>query len=99
MGEVWHVPSAETITTRQLLQIVFEELGKTCKIKTTPRSIVSILALFHPMMKEIKEILYEFEQPFVVDHGKFVREFGNFATTSHQEAVKRTINWYRKMVQ
>ncbi|MEW9699266.1 SDR family oxidoreductase [Paenibacillus sp. SI8] len=98
VGEVWHMPSAETITTRQLLQLLFHELGKDCKVTASSRGIVSILSLFHPMMREIKEILYEFEQPFIVDHSKFVREFGNFATTSHKEAIKNTVNWYRNMV-
>lgn len=97
LGEVWHIPSAETITTRQLLQLVFDELGTNCKVRASSRSVVSILSMFHPMMKEIKEIFYEFERPFIVDHSKFAGEFGGHHTTPHKEAVRQTINWYRSM--
>ncbi|CRK85208.1 SDR family oxidoreductase [Neobacillus massiliamazoniensis] len=98
LGEVWHIPSADTITTRQLLQLLFDELGSDCKVRTSSRGVVSILSLFHPMMKEIKEIFYEFERPFVVDHIKFVREFGDHATTPHKEAVRHTVSWYRNIL-
>lgn len=98
LGEVWHIPSADTITTRQLLQLLFDELESDCKVRASSRGVVSILSLFHPMMKEIKEIFYEFERPFVVDHSKFVREFGDHSTTTHKEAVRQTISWYRNWV-
>lgn len=98
LGESWHIPSAATITTGQLLQMIFEELGLKPKVRASTRGMVSVLSLFHPMMREIKEIMYEFEQPFIVDHGKFVEAFGEFATTPHQEAVRRTLDWYRSVV-
>lgn len=53
LGEVWHFPSAETITTRQLLQLLFDELGSDCKVRVSSRGVVSILSLFHPVMREI----------------------------------------------
>ncbi len=86
LGESWHIPSAETITTGQLLQMIFDELGVKSKVRASTRGMVSLLSLFIPMMKEIKEIMYEFEQPFIVDHGKFVEAFGEFAITPHQVA-------------
>ncbi|MBO9598671.1 MAG: NAD-dependent epimerase/dehydratase family protein [Cohnella sp.] len=98
LGESWHIPSAETITTGQLLQMIFDELGLKSKVRASTRGMVSMLSLFIPMMKEIKEILYEFEQPFIVDHGKFVEAFGEFTITPHREAVRRTLDWYRDVV-
>jgi nucleoside-diphosphate-sugar epimerase len=94
-GQTWHVPSAETVTTRDFIALVFEELGKPVKIQVTPRWLLSLLGIFNPVIRELPEILYQSEQPFVVDHSKYERAFG-FHATPHREAISRTLNWYRQ---
>ena len=46
-------------------------------------------------MREMIEMLYEFEEPFVVDHSRFARAFGDHATPL-REAVRQTVRWYKK---
>jgi nucleoside-diphosphate-sugar epimerase len=41
------------------------------------------------------EMLYEFEEPFVVDDSRFEREFGAQATPL-REAIQRAVRWYRE---
>jgi hypothetical protein len=53
-----------------------------------------MLGLFNPLLREVAEMLYEFNEPFVVDSSKFVQAFGDIAT-SHHEAVQQTLEWYR----
>ncbi|EFM09642.1 KR domain protein [Paenibacillus curdlanolyticus YK9] len=96
LGEIWHVPNAETLTTRQLLHVLFEELGAARRIRSFSRTGVSLLSLFMPVMKEFKEIMYEFEQPFIVDHGKFMAAFPHHQVTPHRTAMQRTLQWYRQ---
>lgn len=98
LGEVWHVPSAKTMTTRGMLAMLFEELGSTRKIRTSSRGMVSVIGLFHPMLRELKEVFYEFEQPFVLDHSKFLAAFGPQTTTPHEEAIRQTVRWYKQMM-
>jgi hypothetical protein len=38
--------------------------------------------------------MYEFEKPYIVDHSKFVRAFGDHSTPQ-REAVKQTVAWYK----
>jgi nucleoside-diphosphate-sugar epimerase len=45
-------------------------------------------------MRELIEMLYEFEEPFVVDHSKFEQAFGEHATRL-EEAIGETVRWYR----
>ncbi len=49
------------------------------------------------MMREVAEMLYEFEEPFIVDHTRFVQAFGNYATPLH-EAISAKVEWFRKHV-
>ena len=95
LGEVWHIPSAETLTTRQFLELVFEEAGTPFKVSVIPKVMVSILALFVPVLREMKEMLYEFEEPFIMDHSKFERVFGA-NPTPHRQAIRQTLDWFRQ---
>jgi nucleoside-diphosphate-sugar epimerase len=94
LGEVWHVPTAPTLTTRQFLQEVFAQRGMEPKVKVTPSWLLRTLGMVVPIMREIADMLYEFEHPFVVDHGKYERAFGNTATP-RKEAIRKTLDWYR----
>jgi nucleoside-diphosphate-sugar epimerase len=94
LGQVWHIPSPETVTTREFLKSVFEEAGHKPKIQAAPRILVKILGKFNPLMRELQEILYQFEEPFVMDHAKFAEAFG-FQPTPLKTAVKETVDWFR----
>jgi nucleoside-diphosphate-sugar epimerase len=93
LGEIWHIPSAETLTTRQFLDLIFAEARHTPKLRIASPLMLNFLGLFSPMMRELKEINYEFEEPFVVDHHKYERVFGS-DPTPHREAIGRTIAWF-----
>jgi nucleoside-diphosphate-sugar epimerase len=97
LGEIWHVPTAPALTTRQFVQMIFEEAGVPARMAAAPHWGIALLALFNPMMRAVREQLYQSEGPFVVDHGKFARAFGG-QTTPHREAVRQTLEWYRKRI-
>jgi nucleoside-diphosphate-sugar epimerase len=97
LGQVWHVPNPPTISQRQWMTMVFEELGKPPKMSGVSRLMMTIAGLFVPAAREIVEMMYEFEKPYIVDHSKFRRTFGEAfgEPTPHREAVRRTVAWYR----
>jgi nucleoside-diphosphate-sugar epimerase len=95
LGQTWHVPSAETITTHRFVELIFEELGRPPRIQVAPRWMLSLVGMFDPVVRELPEIMYQTEQPFVVDHSKFERAFGA-RPTPHREAIRATLDWYRQ---
>ena len=98
IGQVWHVPNAPTISTREMLNILFEELGLPPKMNGMGKLMMRIGALFIPEAAETVEMMYQFENPFVVDSAKFIAAFGDIATP-HREAIRNTIAWYRQHLQ
>ncbi len=60
--------------------------------------MIALGGLFIPEAKESVEMMYEFEQPFVVDSSKFEQPFGMKATPL-KEAVRETVAWYKKHAQ
>jgi nucleoside-diphosphate-sugar epimerase len=93
-GEVWHVPSAPTVTTRQFVELIAQQVGRRVGVQVTPSWIIRALGLVNPTLRAVAEQLYQSEGPFVVDHAKFARAFGT-ETTPHREALQRTLDWYR----
>jgi len=95
LGQVWHIPTAEPLTGRQYLQMLFAQAGLPSKLGVYTRPIMRLVALFDPMVREALEELYQFEAPFLLDGSKFTRAFG-FTPTPHREAIKQMLEWYRK---
>jgi nucleoside-diphosphate-sugar epimerase len=93
-GQAWHVPSAETLTARQFVELVETEIGRPVRVRTAGKNMMRFIGLFNPGAREIVEMMYEFEEPFVIDHGRFAAAFGN-GVTPHAEAIKETVAWYR----
>jgi nucleoside-diphosphate-sugar epimerase len=94
-GQVWHLPAAEPLTGRQFLALVYEAAGRVPKPGIVSRPMIRLVGLFKPLVRELDETLYQFEQPFVSDASKFQGVFGPFEPTPHPEAVKRTVDWFR----
>src|SRR5215207_3490056 len=95
LGQAWHLPSPETLTTRQFVEMIFEEVGKPARVQAAPKIVLRAIGLFNSGIRETIEMLYEFEEPFVVDDSKFEREFGEQATPL-RAAIQGTVRWYRE---
>ncbi len=91
---VWHLPGPETVTTRQILELVSGQVGHPVAIRSLPRLAVRALGLFNPMMRELAEMSYEFDEPFVLDTTKYQSTFGA-AATPLATAIAATVAWYQ----
>jgi nucleoside-diphosphate-sugar epimerase len=94
VGQVWHLPGPETVTTRALLDIVAVEVGHPVGIRNVPKIALRALGVFSPMMRGLAEMSYEFEQPFLLDTSKYQSTFAA-AGTPLATALAETIAWYR----
>ena len=94
VGGVWHLPGPETVTTRQLLDLVANEVGHPVGIRSLPKLAVRALGVFNPTIRELVELFYEFEEPFVLDTTKYQSTFGAQATPL-PTAIAATVAWYR----
>ena len=94
-GQVWHVPNAEAIHLNEWVKLFEKATGKKAKLAVLPKFLVRIAGLVNPLIRELYELAYQFEFPYLVDHTKYVTRFGNQAT-SHSIIVKDTIGWYEQ---
>jgi len=93
-GQVWHLPGPQTVTTRELLDLVAGEVGHQVRVRALPKVVVRALALASPLMRSLAEVSYQFDQPFVLDTSKYESVFGTTGTPL-ADAVAATVAWYR----
>lgn len=94
LGQSWHVPTAGVTTMREFLTLAAQIAGVELKIARIRPWMVRLLGLFVPDVREVVEMLYQFTTPYIVDHSKFVRAFGDIATP-YATGLRATIDWYR----
>lgn len=94
-GEIWHAPTAPAVSTREMLNRFGKELGKTPKIMQAKRPMVTLLGLFMPLMRTLKETLYQWEAPYEVDSSKFERAFG-VQPTAIDDGIRLTVASFRR---
>jgi nucleoside-diphosphate-sugar epimerase len=90
MGQAWNVPNAPDKTVRQILQMFADEFGIPLKIQTMPKPLMSALGLFNADMRELKEMLYQWQRPFHVDATKFTTRFWS-DPTPWEQGVAETV--------
>jgi nucleoside-diphosphate-sugar epimerase len=94
-GEIWHLPNdPETRTTRELVDMIYKLAGQPrARLRAMPPLLLRGLSLFNPTVRELLEMQYQFEEPFIVDSSKIADRLGLTATPL-DEAIAGTLQTY-----
>lgn len=87
-GRAWITPVMTPLTQADLVARLWDALGQHGKPKVTGMRGLAMrgMGLFVPMLRESEEMMYEFDEPFIVSSGEFERAFG-WGATSWDDAV------------
>ena len=89
-GRVWHVPSNAPVTQAQALADVLATAGRPpVRISTLRGSGLAAAALAVPFMREMREIIYQWERPYVLADTDARARFG-ITPTPWEEVCHRT---------
>jgi nucleoside-diphosphate-sugar epimerase len=94
LGQIWHLPAAEPLSGRAFVALVESALGRPVQVTATSALALRIAGLFDVRARESREMLYQWDRPFVLDASKFQRVFGPFDPTPSQQAVATTVTWF-----
>jgi len=90
-NQVWHLPtSANPFTGKEWIEAIAEEMGVKPKYQVATKFIVRIMGIFIPVMREMPEMLYQYNRDYVFDSSKFEERF-NFKPTPYLEGIKEII--------
>ena len=90
-NQVWHLPTASNpLTGIQWIEAIAREMGVEPKYQVAPKFLVRILGLFEPIMKEMVEMMYQYERDYVFDSHKFEKRF-DFVPTPYLDGIKNIV--------
>ena len=93
-GQTWHLPTAKpALTGNEFISIAAKYMHAKNKVLVLPKWLIGIIGLFVPVMKELAEMLYQNEFPYVFDSSKFEKAF-QFKPTPYEEGIRRTAEWW-----
>jgi nucleoside-diphosphate-sugar epimerase len=95
-GQVWHLPNdPDTHTTRRLVDIIYQHAGQPrSTVRAMPPLLLRALGLANRTLRELAEMQYQFDEPFIVDSSKIATKLGVPATPIGQ-ALAHTLAGYR----
>jgi nucleoside-diphosphate-sugar epimerase len=83
------------VSQRRLVEMTAAAAGiARPKLTRVARPMLRVAGLFVPQAREMIEMAYEFEEPFILDCSKVERAFG-LRPTLLEEALAETVGWWR----
>ncbi|WP_336321833.1 NAD-dependent epimerase/dehydratase family protein [Streptomyces lavendofoliae] len=94
-GRAWHVPTAPALSTRDMVGLLAARAGTApVAVRRMPRAVLGVASLLSPLVRELKEVRYQFDRPFVVDSSAYESAF-TVRATPVDEQVGATVDWWR----
>jgi nucleoside-diphosphate-sugar epimerase len=91
-GGTFMLPCHPAETTRQLVGRFAAALGRPIELGRVPPLALKLLAFAVPILKEVNEMAYQWEERFEVDDAKFRARYGDL-TTPRDAAARETVAW------
>ena len=90
-SETWHLPTAKNpFTGKEWIEMIADELGAKPQYRTVSKTLVRLLGLFVPIMRESYEMLYQYDKDYVFNSDKFENRF-SFKPTRYLDGIKEII--------
>ncbi|MFJ6538362.1 NAD-dependent epimerase/dehydratase family protein [Paenarthrobacter sp. NPDC091711] len=101
--ELWntvlHAPTGPAVTQRDMAAAHAEAAGVAAhKVSAVPGWVLRMAGIFSTDMRELAELLYQFERPFVMDSSQSQKLLG-LEPTPLAEAAEATVTWWRSTIQ
>ena len=93
-GQAWHVPCAPTRTPREILALGAAALGVKPRVSRLPLWALGPLGLFVPVLREMREMRFQWDRPYRVDFSRFAQRFWADATP-FEVGAPATALWFR----
>lgn len=90
---VWHLPTDKnTLTGREMVELFSREMKVANKVFVMPAWLIKIVGIFIPIIKEMPEMMYQYDRNYYFDSSKFERRF-KFNPTTYPVGIKHTVSF------
>ena len=78
-----------------LAKEISQEAGSPDRLKVYSKTTLKMLGWFVPVVRELKENIYQFENCIVLDDSRIRSQYPEWKETKFRDALAETISWYR----
>lgn len=91
-NQVWHLPTdKDALTGRQMAELFMKEMNVNSKVSALSMWMIKLIGLFVPFMREMPEMMYQYDRDYIFDSSKFENKFG-IKPTTYQQGVKEIVS-------
>ncbi|MBN3728955.1 NAD-dependent epimerase/dehydratase family protein [Burkholderia sp. Ac-20379] len=90
-GRIWHLAGAGVTTQRALVDEIERQSGRTLKLRVAGKTMLRILGLFKPMLRELVEMNYLITEPLIMDDSALQRLIGPIRKTPYVEGIRQSL--------
>jgi nucleoside-diphosphate-sugar epimerase len=95
LGRAWMLPCQPAGTLCELAGRLSDALGSTIRLARIPRWVIKAGAIFVPLLRELDEMRYQWDEPFIVDDRRF-RERFSAQPVDPRDAARATVDWAKQ---
>lgn len=91
-NQTWHLPCDNNrLNLKEFIALCSVLRGDELKYTILKPWSLKIVGLFNPFIKEIIELLYQWEQDYIFDSSKFMKRFPEFRVTPLEEGIEEIL--------
>ncbi len=90
-GRIWHLGGAGVTTQRALLDEIERQTGRKLRPRVANKTMLRVLGLFKPMMRELVEMNYLMTEPLILDDSALQALIGPIRKTPYAEGLRRSL--------
>ncbi|HKK41990.1 MAG TPA: NAD-dependent epimerase/dehydratase family protein [Bacteroidales bacterium] len=91
-NQVWHLPTdRNTLTGREFVRLFADGLNVKNRLMVLPVWMLKLMGFFVPVLKEMPEMMYQYDRDYYFDSSKFETRF-DLKPTSYIDGIKQIIN-------
>ncbi|HKJ30764.1 MAG TPA: NAD-dependent epimerase/dehydratase family protein [Balneolales bacterium] len=92
-NQTWHLPTtANPPTGKKWIEMFAKELRVPPKYMAVSKFVVRLMGLFQPIMREMVEMMYQYDRDYVFDSSKFEQHF-DFKPTPYLDAIRQIVEF------
>jgi nucleoside-diphosphate-sugar epimerase len=95
-GRWWMLPAAPAESSAAMIARIGRALGRELKTERIPGFVLGALSLFMPIMRELREMGYQWDEPFTVNDARFRARFPGVAATPLDAGVAAMTAWAKE---
>ena len=94
-GKWWNLAGAGVTSQKKLAEMAFALTGKPMKVRVAGKTMVRVIGLFKPFMRELVEMHYLQTTPVLMDDSALSSLLGDIKKTSYEEGVRQSVEYLK----